>query len=342
MLKKHAEDLSKNVTYIIAEMACSHEGDPELALKIIDGAGRAGADAIQFQIWSLLDMVVPHHKDYDLLSKIELSQNDWQGLAEYVRKNYPNMDIIACVYETKSVDFSVSMGADAFKIHSADLSNPSFINHVAQTGKRIDLSVGASTLDEIQTAIEWIRNIHKKITIWLMYGYQTFPTPTEAINLSFIKKLKQLFELPVGYQDHSDGDSEVGFWLPAAATGMEVDCLEKHITHNRGFKGIDHQAALNPDEFKKFVAMVRELDAAKGISVPRPFLKQESSYRKNSKKSIVASLDIKRKTIIKESDLIYMRADKLGLPPDQAYRVVGRKAKHDINHYNLIKEDDVQ
>lgn len=323
-------------------MACSHEGDPELAIKIIDGAGRAGADAIQFQIWSLPDMVVPHHKDYELLSKIELSQNQWQDLAMYVREKYPTMDIIACVYEAKSVDFAVSMGADAFKIHSADLSNPLFINHVAQTGKRIDLSIGASTLDEIQTAIEWIRAIHNKIQIWLMYGYQVFPTPTEAINLSFLKKLKQLFELPIGYQDHSDGDSEAGFFLPAAALGMEVDCLEKHITHDRGFKGIDHQAALNPDEFKKFVAMVRELDAAKGASVPRPFLEPELSYRKNSKKSIVVSRDIKQKAIIKESDLLYLRADKLGLPPDQAYRVIGRKARHDINHFTIIIEDDVE
>jgi N,N'-diacetyllegionaminate synthase len=341
-LNTHTENLSNNMTYIIAEMACSHEGDPELAVKIIDGAGRAGADAIQFQIWSLPDMVVPHHKDYALLSKIELSQEQWQNLAVYVREKYPSMDIIACVYEAKSVDFALAMGTDAFKIHSADLSNPHFINHVASTGKRIDLSVGASTLNEIQFAIEWIKNINKQILIWLMYGYQTFPTPTEAIHLNFIKKIKNLFELPVGYQDHSDGDSESGFFLPAAAVGMGVDCLEKHITHDRGFKGIDHQAALNPDEFKRFVAMVRALEAAKGVSVPRPFLDQELSYRKYSKKSIVVSRDIKKGTIIRESDLLYMRADKLGLPPDQAYRLLGKKTKNTIPHYHLIKEDDVK
>ncbi|MCP3941165.1 MAG: hypothetical protein GY710_06760 [Desulfobacteraceae bacterium] len=341
-MKKQAENISDNMTYIIAEMACSHEGDPELALKIIDGAGRAGADAIQFQIWFLPEMVVPHHKDYKLLSKIELSQMQWQNLVEYTRDKYPGMDIIACVYETKSIDFAMTMDVDAFKIHSADLSNPLFINHVAQTGKRIDLSVGASTLDEIQNAIEWIRNVSKKVSIWLMYGYQIFPTPTEAINLNFLKKIKQLFELPIGYQDHSDGDSEAGFWLPAVAVGMQVDCLEKHITHDRSLKGIDHQAALNPDEFKKFVTMVRELDIAKGISVPKPFLSQELIYRKNSKKSIVVSRDIKKDTVIKESDLHYMRADELGLPPDQAYRVIGRKIRHDINHYSLIKEEDVK
>lgn len=332
----------QKLTYIIAEMACSHEGDPDLALKIIDGAGKAGADAVQFQIWSLPDMVVPHHKDYELLERLELSRNQWQSLAEYVRKKYPDMDIIACVYETGSVDFADSMGADAFKIHSADLSNPGFIKHVAKTGKRIDLSVGASTLDEIHNAVQWIKDEKRSGDIWMMYGYQTFPTPTKAIHLRFIHKLQKLFELPVGYQDHSDGDSEAAFWLPAAAVGMDVDCLEKHITHDRSFKGVDHQAALNPDEFEAFVKMVRELDAAKGLSIPRPFLVEEMSYRKNSKKSIVAAREIKSGETIDSGDLLYMRADTLGLPPDRAARITGKKAGRDIPLYGLITEDDVK
>lgn len=333
--------MSKNYTYIIAEMACSHEGDPVIAEKIIDGAGKAGADAIQFQIWSLKDMVVPHHKDYELLSRIELSKVVWRNLAERVREHYPNMQIIACVYETSSVDFACDIDVDAFKIHSADLSNPGLINHVAATGKRIDLSTGASTLDEIQAAIEWVRAGFDRAPIWLMYGYQVFPTPTGAIHLNFMKKMMELFELPVGYQDHSNGDSPAGFYLPAAAVGMGVTCLEKHITHDRSFKGIDHEAALNPDEFVRFVDMVRELDDAKGISVPRSFIPEEEIYRKNSKKSIVAARSISAGKVISENDLLYMRASELGLSPDQAHRLLGRITRKDIESYSTIKEDHV-
>ena len=126
-MKRESSRLSENYTYIIAEMACSHEGDPDLAVKIIDGAGKAGADAIQFQIWSLKDMVIPQHNDHDILSSIELSRDQWQQLRDYSKETYPEMDIIACVYESESVDFSMSLGVDAFKIHSADLSNPDFI-----------------------------------------------------------------------------------------------------------------------------------------------------------------------------------------------------------------------
>jgi sialic acid synthase SpsE len=326
-----------NRTHIIAEMACSHEGDPALARKIIDGAGQAGADSIQFQIWSLKDMVVPHHPDYRMLTRIELSREVWRGLVNYVRDKFPSMQIIACVYERSSVDFAQTIAVDAYKIHSADLSNPVLIKHVAQTNKRIDLSVGASTTGEMQAALEWINNRN----VWLMYGYQGFPTPTDAINLNYMMKLKQLFELPVGYQDHSDANLPAAFWLPAAALGMGVDVLEKHITHDRSYKGIDYEAALNPDEFARFVEMVREIEAARGHSTPRPFSPEEVKYRKYSKKSLVASRDLAEGQIIAPEDLLFMRADSLGVPPDQAERLVNRKTRHPIAAYHLVTEDDL-
>ena len=324
-------------THIIAEMACSHEGDPSLARKIIDGAGQAGADSIQFQIWSLKDMVVPHHPDYRMLTRIELSRDVWRELANYVREQFPAMQIIACVYERTSVDFAETIKVDAYKIHSADLSNPVLINYVAQTNKRIDLSVGASTTGEMQSALEWIGSRDT----WLMYGYQGFPTPTDAINLNYMIKLKQLFELPVGYQDHSDANLPAAFWLPAAALGMGVDVLEKHITHDRSYKGIDHEAALNGDEFSRFVEMVREIEAARGHSTPRSFSPEEVKYRKYSKKSLVASRDLPEGHTITAEDLLFMRADSLGLPPDQTERLLNRKIRRSIAAYHLVTEDDL-
>ncbi len=332
--------LNSKPIYVIAEMACSHEGNLELAKQIIDGAGKANANAIQFQIWSLADMVVPHHPDYEKLTQIELSREQWTELANYVRDNYPSMEIIACVYERSSVDFAESINLDAYKIHSSDLSNPFLVKYVAATNKRIDLSVGASTLNEIQTAIEWIKEAGKS-DIWLMYGYQNFPTPTDAIHLNYMMKIKELFELPIGYQDHSDGNSQAAFFLPAAAVGMGVDIIEKHITHDRSFKGIDHEAALNQDEFAEFVAMVREIETAMGVATPKPFSEQELKYRKYSKKSIVASRDLSPDSKMREEDLLFMRADKLGLPPDRSQCIIGKTTKEAITAYQLITEEDV-
>jgi len=332
--------MSFEKVHIIAEMACSHDGDPALARKIIDGAGQAGADAIQFQIWRLAEHMVPYHPDYDRARKVELPQKDWGNLAAYVRNRYPSMQIVACVYEQPSVDFCERIGLDAYKIHSSDLSNPYLVKYVAATGKRVDLSVGASTIDEVQTAIGWIRSTSAS-QIWLMYGYQNFPTPTHEVHLRYMMKLKELFELPIGYQDHSDADTEAAFWLPAAAEGMGVNILEKHITHNRSLKGTDHEAALNPDEFSRFVQMVRTIEGAMGVSTPRPFSAEEIKYRRYAKKSLVACRDLAAGEVISEDALTFMRAADLGLPPDQAWRLIGKSVRHPIAKYHLIREEDV-
>ncbi|PYK70321.1 MAG: hypothetical protein DME42_12780 [Verrucomicrobia bacterium] len=301
-------------TYLIAEMACSHEGDPNLGRKIIEAAAAAQADAVQFQIWLAKDVMVPHHPDFEKLTCIQLSREAWTQLAQHARACRPQMQIIACVYERSSVDFAEDLEVDAYKVHAADLSNPLLMKYVAQTSKRIDLSVGASTLTEIQTAIDWIRETSTS-NIWLMYGYQNFPTRTDDVHLDYMMKLRDLFELPVGYQDHSDAESGAAFWLPAAAVGMGADILEKHLTHDRSYKGIDHEAALNPDEFARFVAMVREIEAARGIPTPKPFSVDEQRYRKYSKKSI--------------------------LPPDRSDALIGRCTKRDITAYELIVEHDL-
>jgi N,N'-diacetyllegionaminate synthase len=326
--------------HIIAEMACSHAGKPDLARGIIDAAGRAGADAVQFQIWSLRDMVVPHHPDYPILTEIEMSREEWTDLARHVRTAWPGMEIIACVYEGASVDLGVEIGVDAFKLHSADLSNPDLVARVARTGKRIDLSIGASTLGEIQTAIDWIRSAGDS-EIWLMYGYQIFPTPTDAIHMRHMAALRDLFGLRVGYQDHSDAASPAAFHLPAAAVGMGIDVQEKHIALARAAKPPDHQSAFEPDEFTRFVVMIREIDEALGRREPRPFSPEEIRYRKYAKKSLVAARDLAEGQTLTAEDLRAMRADDLGLPPDRIGSLVGRKTRRSIDAFHLLTEADV-
>lgn len=326
--------------YIIAEMACSHEGDSNLAKKIIDGAAEACADAIQLQIWSLVHMMAPQRPEYELLKKIELSRDEWSDLVDYTRDKYPEMQIYVCVYEHHSIDFIESLNIDGYKLNSSDLSNPHVLEKVAATGRPMNLSVGASTIGEIQAALEKTRAISEaKIT--LMYGYQSFPTHPGDVHLNYMMKLKELFETPIGYQDHCDAETGSAFWLPAAAVGMGVDVLEKHITHERSFKGIDHESALNPDEFLRFVEMVRILESAKGSSIPRPFSDDEIKYREFQKKSIVATRDLPAGTELAYEDLTFMRAESLGLPPDKLEMIIGRTARRDIPAFQSLSEGDL-
>lgn len=327
--------------FVIAEMACSHDGDPQLARVIIDGAGRAGADAIQFQMWTPAAIAVPNHKDFGVLQRLEMSHADWTALAEYSRSRYPAMAIIGCVYERDAADFGVELGVDAFKLHTADLSNPGLVSHVAGLGKRVDLSVGASTLEEIAEALQWIRASGNP-SVWLMYGYQNFPTRPEDVHLRYLLTLRDRFGLPVGYQDHTDAEHAAAYWLPAAALGLGVMIQEKHITHDRSKKGADHQAALNPDEFERFVEMTRTVNRGLGIAEPRPFSPEDLRYRTYSKKSIVASRPLAAGSSVAADDLAFLRANELGIPPADATRLIGRRLKRDLAQFALVTEADVE
>lgn len=332
--------MSTKRTFIIAETACSHEGDSGLACQIIDGAGAAGADAIQFQIWTNRAMV-PQHPDYETIKRIELSQDDWRALVKYTRNRFADMEIVAQTNHPESLAFCEELGVDAYKIHSSDLSNPYLLKAAAETGKRVDLSVGGSTLDEITAALDKIKE-RSEAPIWLMYGLQNFPTPAEDVNLAILIKLKQLYELPVGYQDHSDADTAAAFWLPAAAQGMGVDILEKHITHDRSYRGVDHQAALNPDEFSRFVGMVREIDRAMGESTPRPFSAAEQRYRTYAKKSLVALHDVEAGEELREGDLEAMRVPEPGIPADRIDELIGRRVKKGLAQLDTILPEFIE
>jgi len=240
-------------THIIADMACSHDGDVNLAKKIIDGAG--SADSIQFQIWDFSELKNPDKE----LAEIELSQTEWAELVKYTRAQFPSMEIIACVYETRSVDFCEEIGIDAYKLHHTSLTYSGFVKHVASTGKRINMTVGFWGPNEIGHKLEWIPDS----PIWLMAGYQNFPTLPGDISLDYIKHLLKLFELPVGYQDHSDANTIEAYTLPIYTMGLGATIQEKHITHDRALKGYDHESALNPDEFELFVERIRTVDKSK-------------------------------------------------------------------------------
>jgi sialic acid synthase SpsE len=327
-------------TFVIAEMACSHDGSVELAKNIIDGAASAGADAVQFQIWRHGNIVVPSHPDIDLLRKIELSREEWQVLADYVRQASNRMEIIACVSDREAAELAVKIGADAFKIHTADLSNEKFIRYVSRLGRRVDLSVGASTYSEIADAVEWIRD-SGDADIWLMYGKQLFPTAPEDSEINQAVTLGRAFELPIGYQDHSDADTMEAFWLPIAARGAGLWIQEKHITHDRSLKGADHQAALNPDEFKRFVEAVRTVDAALGDGRPHSFSDAEKKYRVYSKKSIVLKQDCAAGHVITNDDVVFLRAKELGVPPDEIDYISGRSLSKGMSAFSVLKYESL-
>jgi N,N'-diacetyllegionaminate synthase len=322
-------------TYVIAETACSHEGNVEIAYHLIDTAARSKADAVQLQMWSIPHYIVPDHPATPLLKKLQIQSNDWRELIAHAKET--GLDVFATIGDRVSADLARECGVDGFKLHSSDLSNPYLTQYLASMRKPITLGTGASTLDEITEGVRMIQRAGCK-DIVLMHGYQNYPTTVEEARLRYMQTLKQIFQLPIGYQDHTDGDSPLGFVLPMVAIGMGANVLEKHVTHDRSKKGVDHEAALNPDQLVRFLDWVRQVDLAMGSPSPHEFSEAELRYRRSAKKSIVAARVIAAGETLTEELFLYMRADP-GLPPTEARRLVGKQALVDIAKYQNITDD---
>ena len=323
--------------YIIAETACSHDGSSLRLKKMIRNAIKAGFDAIQFQIWKPENLMPKNHKDFKLLKKIQISYEQWKKLIKYTRNLNKTIDIIACIYDEDALNFCQKNQIKIFKIHSADLGNKRLINKVSSIAKRIDLSVGSSTEFEMKQAISWI---NKKCNFWLMYGYQLFPTNPNSLNLSYAKKLGEIFKKPIGYQDHSFYDIS-GYTIPAVAIGLGINIIEKHITDLNKKNRTDGSSAIQICDYKKFVLKCHEAKISIGNNKKKIFNPDELEYRKYSKKIILYKHNLKKNHQIKFDDIIFLRSDEKGIMIDQYNTIIGKILSKDVKAYSSLKLKDL-
>ena len=311
----------KNKLYIIAETACSHDGSVIRLKKLINAASKAKANAVQFQVWRQSNIITPKDPSKKKLKSIEISKKNWTKIFNYTKKKFKKLDIIACIYDVDALNFCNKLGASAFKIHSSDLGNFELLNAVAKTGKRVDLSIGGSTIKEIKKALQFF----KQKNVWLMYGYQLFPTKPDNLNILKVKKYEKIFNLPVGYQDHSPPYLS-GISIPTLAIGTGVNIIEKHITDYRIKSRTDAEAAFTPKEFEIFVQKCLEAKKAIGTGKIEKLNADEIAYREYSKKKIYAAHLIEKNSIIQRADLIIRRPiTKKGIIVDDISKVLGKK-----------------
>lgn len=324
---------TKQPVYIIADIACAHEGKYELAKRLIDAASKARADAVQFQIFHPQDYIHPEDPDYNFIKKIALSAKDWRKLFRYAHQR--GLEVISACGDRMSINLAESEGSEGYKIHSADLNNPYLTKCVARLGKPITLSIGGSYWREIKSGLMDIRRCGNNDII-LMYGIQNFPTPLESVNLVSILGLERKLRLPVGYQDHTDGESAWSFWLPIITLGVGVRVLEKHITYDRNKKGIDYQAALNPDEFCEFVRAARTVEVILSDTGKDDFndlddrAKEYRAYAKMRK--VVTNRAIEKGEPLKEDDLKVIRFRNGKISAESLFSIVGKKAARNLPH----------
>jgi N,N'-diacetyllegionaminate synthase len=319
--------------YIVAEMACAHEGSPDLAYELVDIAADAKSDAIQFQIVSVKDVVAPYHHIYEAGLKLEISHRDWKEIISYAKSR--GLDVWVNAFDLSSLRFADMPEVDVIKLHSADLSNPGMLELAASIGKPMSLSTGGSTIDEIGHAVTYLRSAGVN-DLLLMHGYQAFPTKVNESYIGFINTLSTLFTCPVGYQDHTEGGTDMAFILPITAVSLGAALLEKHITIDRSLKHTDYESALNPDEFRRFVELTREMDSAIGNGNVVPLSDDMIKYRHSFKKSIVASRFIKKGEILSKDMLCFLRAD-VGYAPTEIDNIIGSQCMMEIAQFTTLK-----
>lgn len=328
-----------NRPYIIAEMACAHDGEVDKAYKLIDMAVEADADAIQLQIFHTDEIVVPAHNIYELLQKIEFTPQDWIALAEYARKK--GIDVMVCTYDVPSVELAVKMKADGIKLNSADLLNFDVLKAVSDSGLPFTLGTGASTIDEITAALSFLKTLGTENMI-LMHGVQNFPTAITDLNIERVKLLRTVFQVPVGYHDHTDAELDFSKCVDLIAIGLGANVIEKHITLDRSLKGTDHQAALEPEEFKVFVKTIHTAHIALGSMKPSSLSESDIKYRTFQKKSIVAIQELHPGDVLTRDKVKFLRNLSNGISPNEFDKLEGRKITRQINAYENIDWKDVE
>lgn len=328
--------------FVIAEAGVNHNGNLKTALKLVDAAVIAGADAVKFQTFKAEDVVTVSGKmaeyqkrnigktsnQLDMLKGLELPENFYIPLIKYCKKK--KIIFLSTPHGSfNSVDLLKKLNVPAFKFGSGDLTNLPVLEYAAKLQKPMILGTGMATMDEVQDAINVIRKTGNNKIIAL-HCTTNYPCPLREVNLQSMVTMKKKLKVLVGYSDHTQG-----ILVPIMAATLGACLIEKHFSLDRKMSGPDHKASLEPDELKEMVSSIRNISVISGSEIKRPN-RSEYSMIKSVRKSIVAQIDIKKGEIFTKFNLAIKRPGT-GLPPRFWYRVLGRVSKSKFKNGEFIK-----
>lgn len=330
-------------TIIIAEVGVNHNGDIELARKLIKEAAESGADYVKFQTFrakNIISVNAPkaeyqknntekNESQYEMIKKLELTRSDHEDLIKECQLN--KIGFFSTAFDEESFDMLVELGLDFIKIPSGELTNLPLLRYMTRLGKPVILSTGMACLGEIEAAIEVIEKSgtsRNKITV--LHCTTEYPTPMVDVNLRAMVSMKNTFGVEIGYSDHTPGIE-----VPIAAVALGARVIEKHFTLDRNLPGPDHKASLEPNELRAMVEGIRNIEVALGDGIKRPSL-SEIKNRPIARKSIVASRHIQAGEIFSSENLAVKRPGT-GVSPMCWDDVLGRPAPRSFQSDELIE-----
>ena len=319
--------------FVIAEAGVNHNGNIEIAKKLIDAASAAGADAVKFQTFRAESLVCKTAKkaeyqlgmtdrsetQYDMLKKLELTEQMHKELMEYCAKK--KIMFLSTPFDIGSVKLLSKLGMQIFKIPSGEITNLPYLREIAGHQKKVILSTGMSNMNEVKAAVDVLKE-NGAADIILLHCNTQYPTPVSDVNLLAMVRMHEELGLPVGYSDHT-----LGIEVPIAAAALGAAVIEKHFTLNKNMEGPDHKASLEPQELKRMVEGIRKTELALGVGI-----KQASDSEKENRdivrKSIVAASSIKKGEKYTEENLTVKRPG-IGISPMRWDEVIGKTAGRD-------------
>ncbi|EAK6936224.1 N,N'-diacetyllegionaminate synthase [Campylobacter jejuni] len=331
-------------TLIIAEAGVNHNGDLNLAKKLIEIAADSGADFVKFQSFKAKNCISTKAKkapyqlkttasdesQLQMVQKLELDLKAHKELILHAKKC--NIAFLSTPFDLESVDLLNELGLKIFKIPSGEITNLPYLKKIAKLNKKIILSTGMANLGEIEEALNVLcKNGTKRQNITLLHCTTEYPAPFNEVNLKAMQSLKDAFKLDVGYSDHTRG---IHISLAAVALGACV--IEKHFTLDKNMSGPDHKASLEPHELKTLCTQIRQIQKAMGDGIK----KASKSERKNInivRKSLVAKKDIQKGEIFNEENLTTKRPAN-GISAMRYEEFLGKIATKNYKEDELICE----
>lgn len=332
---------SHQPTYIIAEIGINHNGDVNIAKKLIDEAADAKVDAIKFQKRDLpslyredvLNDTLRYEQNFQymipILKEVELSKKELLSLKNYSEEK--GLEFLCTPFDIPSADILMEFGVKAFKVASADLTNLELLEYIASNKKPMIISTGMSYWEEIERTVSLLNKTGTPFA--LLHCRSVYPVWPREVNLSMINKLSQ-FGCPVGYSGH-----DIGITIPLIAASMGASIIEKHITLDRKMRGPDHKISLEPFEFKRLVRDIKVADQAMGKN-KRFLLRGEVLNRELFGKSLIATQDITNETVITR-EMIKVQGPGKGLSPSRIDDLVGKKIRRDIPKGDFFVDEDL-
>jgi len=328
--------------YIIAEAGVNHNGSLVTAKKMIDAAVSAGADAVKFQAFKaekLASASAPKaeyqktdndkESQYQMLKRLELNSDAHKILFD--RSKEKHIDFLSSPFDIESIEMLSELGLQIFKIPSGEITNLPYLRKLGSLNKKIIMSTGMSSLQEIKTALDVVTRegtLRENITV--LHCNTAYPTPYEDVNLKTMEEMRESLKIPVGYSDHT-----LGIEVPIAAAALGATVIEKHFTLDKNSPGPDHTASLEPHELETMIKAIRNIEKSLGRGSKQVSPSEEENKR-IVRKSITALTNIKEGEVFKETNITAKRPGS-GISPMKWDEVIGKNAKRDFEKDELIE-----